>query len=57
MQENVRKVYENLRKIEEKCRIIVENAEKLQKILEILFIKNYCTKIVGNARKVYENFR
>ena len=29
-----------------KCRKIVENV-----------IKIYCTKIVGNARKVYENFR
>ena len=44
MHENVRKVYENLRKI-------VENAENFRKYQKNLFIKIYCTKIVGNARK------
>ena len=42
----------------------MKNSDKLQKMQKhfrkyqkILFIKFYCTKIVENARKDYENFR
>ena len=42
----------------------MKNLDKLQKMQKNyrkcqknLFIKIYCTKIVGNARKVYENFK
>ena len=31
--------------------------KKYRKCQKKLFIKIYCTKIVGNARKVYEKFK
>ena len=49
---NAQKLQKMLEKYMKNSDKFVENAEKCQKNL---FIKNYCTKIVGNARKAYEN--
>ena len=57
-------LYKNCRKCQKKLEKFMKISNKLQKMQKIfrkyqkiLFIKFYCTKIVENARKDYENFR